>query len=124
MDMIILVERTLAIFYFTCGLSLLLNPAGWLEYVKKTMVKDHITWGIISVFMGSLLVSFHNIWEYSPVLITTIIAWCALVKGLLFLAYPNLFFSLIKKINPGKCCLRLEGLFSVVLAGIIYYYTL
>ena len=123
MEIVISLERGLAIFYFVCGLSLIVNPEHWHQYIQKSMERDKIVWGIISAFLGSFLVAFHNIWEFSPVLITTIIAWCALIKGVFFLTYPDCLLNLIKKIKPGKCFLRWEGVFSVVLAGVIYYYT-
>lgn len=124
METVILLERGLAVFYFVCGLSLLVNPENWMQFMQKSMEKDKTILGIISALLGSFLVAFHNIWEYSPILITTLISWCALIKGIILLTCPDCLFNLVKKINPGKCFLRWEGLFSVILAGVIYYYSL
>ncbi|MCY4524924.1 MAG: hypothetical protein OXB84_09300 [Halobacteriovoraceae bacterium] len=123
MDNMILLERALAIFYLVCGISLILNPQRWLDFVQKHTDQDTTTWGIISTLTGSFLVAFHNIWESSPVVITTIIAWCALIKGIILLSYPGPLMKFCKKTNSNKCLLRWKGFFSIILAGLIGYYT-
>lgn len=90
MDTSMFIAQLLAVVYLAVGLGLLLSG----DYYKKAMaemVKSHATMylgGVMALLAGFLIVSFHNVWEGWPILVT-LIGWLALVKGLVLLIFPE-----------------------------------
>ena len=47
--------------------------------------------GIMAVVAGLLIVTFHNIWEPSWIVVITVFGWLSLLKGLMLLTFPKAF---------------------------------
>lgn len=78
--------------YFIVGaLALLFFPA-----IRKTIIsiaKDDqakLILGIVLGVVGSLHISFHNIWTSGPELVVTIIGWVLLVKAFTLIMFSSL----------------------------------
>jgi peptidoglycan/LPS O-acetylase OafA/YrhL len=90
--------KLFGLFYFLVGLGLFLNP----KYYQK-MLHDFVRHKIIiyvmsmlTVVVGFLLVSFHNVWVWGWTLLITVIGWLALIKGILALVFPEIFIKISK----------------------------
>ena len=87
MDTSIFIAKIFAIAYLAIGLGMFLS-AGYYKKAFAEMMKSKtyiFGGGAFALVIGLLLVSYHNIWESSWVVIVTIIGWIALVKGVLLL---------------------------------------
>jgi len=75
--------------------------------------------GMIGLLIGLLLVNTHNVWEYSWVVIITLMGWIALIKGITLFVFPNHFIkfaeSYTKKKNVVKVQLCLTFVFGLLL---------
>ena len=90
MDLSMLLAQVLGVVYLAAGLGMLLNG----DYYKKAMhamVKDGgmmYLGGFMALVMGFFMVTYHNVWEGWPILVT-LIGWLALIKGLALLIFPQ-----------------------------------
>lgn len=94
MDLSMLLAQALGVMYLAVGLGMLLSG----DYYKKAiqdMVKDAGTLylgGVMALMIGFFMVTFHNVWEGWPILVT-LIGWLALIKGLVILIFPKMMMD-------------------------------
>ncbi len=53
--------------------------------------------GFITVIVGLLIVTYHNRWAKSWVVLITILGWLAMVKGICLIAFPQLIHTLSER---------------------------
>lgn len=53
--------------------------------------------GVILIFLSSLLLLQHNIWDGSWRTIVTIFAWAVFLKGVAYIFFPNILHKLVNK---------------------------
>ncbi len=123
MDLSILVAKLYGAVLLALGLGLLFNST----YYKKTiteMLKDKgyiLFGGMFALIIGLLLVMNHNIWEWSWVVIITIVGWIALIKGILLIVYPQ-FASWFEGWFNKNSVLMFMGAISLILGGVLTYF--
>ncbi|MCD6109470.1 hypothetical protein J7J83_01805 [bacterium] len=123
MDLSILVAKLYGAILLAFGLGLLFNST----YYKKTiteMLKDKgyiLFGGMFALIIGLLLVMNHNIWEWSWVVIITIVGWIALIKGILLIVYPQ-FASWFEGWFNKNSVLMFMGAISLILGGVLTYF--
>ena len=91
MELSILIAKMFAVVYLMVGLGMLFSP-GYYQKAMAEMLKNPIVFylgGILAVLAGFLIVTYHNIWESSWVVVITIFGWLALLKGFMFLTFPG-----------------------------------
>jgi len=124
MEISIIVERGFALAYFICGLSLLFNTRLWIDFIGQlSKSKSTIMLGFMTVFIGSFMAMAHNIWEMSPRVLTTVLAWAAVFKGTSFLLTPELMLNMTQLFRANKMLLQTGGLLAMALSIFIYYYS-
>lgn len=122
MDIATFIERGFAIGYLACGLSILIQPQSWTTFINRLSENKGISSiAFVTVYLGAFMVAGHNIWESSPRVIVTIIAWLALLKGFLYLSFPHLLFNWAKKFMANDSTLRLYSLPVVALGSYILW---
>jgi len=95
MELSILVAKIVAIAYFALGIGMVggqISSAKVLDIFSKSQGLTLIT-GVFAVIIGMLLVNSHNIWVKDWPVLITLIGWGALIKGVLFLAFPSSLMS-------------------------------
>lgn len=123
MDLSILVAKLYGAVMLALGLGLLLHSAYYKKAVTE-MLKDKgfiLLGGMSALIIGLLLVMNHNVWEWSWVVIVTLVGWAALVKGILLLVYPgsaNWFEGWFKN----KGFIKFMGAASLILGGVLTYF--
>jgi len=104
MDIIDSVELFTAINFFIIGLSHLLQPKIWVEFFTFLHAKKHfgnILNALIALSMGSLVLSFHFLWQWPKVLIT-VYGLIQVTKGLIYLLIPSIGIASIGKVTMDK----------------------
>jgi uncharacterized protein YjeT (DUF2065 family) len=122
----IIAERVLSTYCFVIGLALVLRPSRWPQLIKEAKKSPSlsIVFGFLAVILGSFFVTVHNFWELKPSLITTILGWLSLIKGLTFFICPKSLFLLGEKFYENEQRVRIAGVLSILLSVVIYYSSL
>ena len=110
--------------FLIIGLSFLIYPKQWKNIVSE-FTKNHFIFaisGMISLFIGLLIIQIHNVWEFSPWVIITLTGWGAFLKGIFIFLAPE---SWIKKPMSWYVKTNLiygDGVFVITLGAILSYY--
>ena len=73
------------------GLSHVLQPRTWAEFfvgLRENGRAGVLAVGFMSLWFGSLIVAFHNVWSGLPIVLT-ILGWAQVLKGLLYFTAPG-----------------------------------
>lgn len=106
MELTILVAKIFALYMLAAGVGLLSGQVNINKMIKGFEDSQALTFmsGFFMLVIGALLVQYHNIWS-GPwwVVLITLLGWATLIKGLLFIAYPqSIFFfrGIYKNVKP------------------------
>ena len=91
MDLTTFVFQVAAITYLSAGIGALRGKMNFETTVKefeKSPGLSYVT-GFFTLLVGMLLVANHNIWVKDWSVIVTIFGWAAVIKGILFMAFPE-----------------------------------
>ena len=77
--------------------------------------------GIIALVVGILLISYHNVWEKSWIVIITVIGWGALVKGIALILFPDRF-KFLKKFYKSSGYWNVQAVAIIVLGLVLGYF--
>ncbi len=87
-------ERAIQIFaavnFIVIGLSHIVQPRVWVEFFVMLRAKGRagvFLNGMLSLFVGSIIVAFHNVWTGLP-LVLTVVGWGQVLKALISLTAP------------------------------------
>ena len=97
MDLSVVVARILALVYISAGISALRGRptfSGMVEDFEKSPALTYVT-GFMTLVLGTLLVSYHNVWVKDWTVLITIVGWMSLFKGVMLIAFPG-YLSLFK----------------------------
>ncbi len=122
-ELLVFIERIFGITFFFFGLSVLLNAEIWQSAIKKH--NSEAIWLYLMTFLflpvGAILVMEHNIWEFSPRVIITILGWSWFLKSIFFLLFPSQLISWLYNNSLSQKYLRIAGLILVILSTIVLY---
>jgi len=120
-------QRAIEIFaelnFAIIGLSLLLQPAAWaqfLAWMRREGPAGAVIYGLFCVLWGSLIISFHREW-FGILVILPIFGTIQVLEGVVFLLAPAAGLRLMGLFNEqGLGRLRLLGLIAVAMAATIF----
>ena len=122
MDLSIFVAQVAAIVYLAIGVGILVDKK-YYDKVFDSLMKDMTAMylgGFVALLAGYSLVTFHNDWVKSWEVLVTILGWLALIKGVMLLAFPSTFLSVVKPWVKSK---NLSGMAAVaVVLGLVFGY--
>lgn len=88
-------EKSVAIFatinFLIIGLSHLIQHKGWREFFHVLHASGRagaFANGFLTLFTGSIIVAFHNVWSGVP-MVLTLIGWAYLAKSLAIFLFPD-----------------------------------
>ena len=70
--------------------------------------------GWFSLWFGSLIVAFHNVWEGLPTLLT-VLGWAQVLKGLVSLVLPQVALRSLARVSPDRA-------WEFVAGGIVFLF--
>lgn len=96
MALSILVAKIMAVIYLSVGVAALrgMNFGKMIDDFEKSAALTYIA-AVISIVLGMLLVTYHNIWVQDWPVLVTVVGWAALIKGVLLIVLPE-FMSYFK----------------------------
>ena len=112
--------QVLGIVYLAVGIGVLINPSFYRNLLAALSEHPPAVYlgGLISLAVGFLLVTFHNIWIVDDwTVIITILGWVALVKGVLLIIAPNTMIKMCKIFDSQMKKLFLLWAAILIIAG-------
>ena len=96
METSIFIAKILGLVYLAVGLGMIFSPGYYREKFEEMVKNASFMYlgGLLALVVGFLVITYHNIWENSWVVLVTIIGWLALLKGLLLLIFPRTMINL------------------------------
>ena len=95
------VERLCAVHFLVIGLSHVARPREWAELFILLRAKGTVgsfANASLPLVLGSLIVSFHNVWTGLP-LVLTLVGWMYVLKGLLYFLFPGLGLRTLDRVT-------------------------
>lgn len=116
--------QLLGLAMFSIGVGMLAHPEV-LEKMFRNLEHDPVAVylsGFMSLFMGYVLVAFHNTWTADRSVIITIVGWLALFKGLSLLLFPTSLFGATRKLTKSEAYLRYFPLYPLLFGILLLYF--
>lgn len=89
-----------------------------LDELKMSRLLTMIT-GILAYAVGAVTIALHNDWSSWLAVIVTLFGWAALVKGLIYLAYPKIVFSFGEVVLASPKTMTLWGLMAALFGAVL-----
>ena len=117
-------ELFAALTYFALGLSHIVQPRAWAELfllLKSQGKPGAFVDGFINLQLGAIIVSFHNVWQGLP-MVVTIIGWGHVFKGLRIMVFPQIHLNHKRRISVERAWMfRPAGAMLVALSVLFGY---
>lgn len=98
------VEIFALVHFSVIGLSHVFAPRGWVAFFVWLRGKGEagvFVVGSLSLWFGSIIVAFHNVWSGWPTLLT-VLGWAQVLKGALYLIFPQVGLRLLGRVAEEK----------------------
>ena len=120
----IAIERFVALSIVVIGLSHLFQPRMWVDFFVMLRAKGDAGVALVaftSFPIGALIVSFHQVWEGLP-MIVTILGWGWTIKGALYFIFPALGRRMLQRVSPERAWeFAVAGGAFLLLGGLLIY---
>jgi hypothetical protein len=118
------VEKLTALFFLVTGLSHIFAPRAWVRFFIMLREKQEVGSllnALVHFPLGAFIVAFHNVWHGLP-MIVTIIGWGLVLKSTLYFVFPRQGMRMLATVSMDRSWqFVVAGLFSVALAGLIFF---
>jgi hypothetical protein len=113
--------QLLGLTYVAISLGGIFHRDFYQELLKDAVDSPSIfnLYGLLTLTVGFLLITFHNQWSMSWSVIITIFGWVAFIEGILMLAFPSVFLSLMNWMQKKQTFLRVYVVIGLLL-GIFF----
>ena len=110
--------------FVVIGLSHLLQPRAWVEFFIALRAKGNtgvFANAFLSLWFGSIIVVFHNVWTGWPVILT-VIGWAQVIKAAIGFILPHMSMRSFNRVSLEKAWeFQVAGGLFIVLAGVMGY---
>ena len=123
MSVIQSVQFFVALNFLIIGLSHFLQPKIWIEFFQFLYKKGNvgnIFNALLALGMGSIILSFHYIWQW-PMILVTLYSVLQLLKGFLYLIFPSIGLKSIGKVDNQPQKFRWVGLAMFILGVLLIF---
>ena len=118
------IQKLAVVCFFVLGMSHILQPRAWARYLMLLHSKGEpgiFVHAFLTLAMGALIVSFHNIWTGIPTILT-VIGWAHVAKSFVYFTFPKIGLRLIGRVSEEKVNLFIApGIVMVALSGLLFY---
>jgi len=111
------------IYMAAAGVGLLVDPKaydGVMDNFQNNPALAYIS-AVLVFALGAVTVTLHNDWSSWSAIMVSLIAWGALVEGVLMLAVRRSFFALVAKVPLNMGVLRGFGVLTLILGAVLIY---
>ncbi|MCF7812445.1 hypothetical protein K9M59_02510 [Candidatus Gracilibacteria bacterium] len=122
METSFLLAKIFGVLFVLVGLGLLFNLKYYLKAMEAFLADTGLLYfaAFIMVSVGMLIVLHHNIWIGGWPVLVTILGWATLVKGALFLLFPQWIVGMKKNMCTQSMC-TFSGVLSLIVGLYLMY---
>ena len=118
------IELLACIQFLIVGLSHLAQPRVWVAFFIALREKGPagvFINGFLSLWFGSLIVVFHNVWTGLPVILT-VIGWTQVIKAAVSFVAPGLAMRSLQRVSIERAWeFQVAGAVAIGLSGVMAY---
>ena len=107
------------------GLSHIVQPRVWAEFFVGLREKGRagvFVAAFMSLYFGSLIVAFHNVWQGIPIVLT-ILGWAQVLKGLAYFTVPSYGLKKLDFVSIERARMFIApGIALVIIAGLLGFH--
>ena len=120
MELSILIAKIISVIYISSGLAVLIGTINFDDIVNGFEKSPALTFvaGSVGIFIGLILIEYHNIWVKNWNVLITIISWLFLIGGVIVVIIPK-SLSYYKKFIKSS---RLWGIFMIIFGVLLGYF--
>jgi hypothetical protein len=114
--------QILGIIFLVGGLAALFSRKSMSAAIDGVIESHALSWiwGFINLLLGATIVAFHSAWSSDWRIVVTVAGWGGILKGALFMLFPNSARALYRKCNrPG--ILMTGGIVAILLGLFLLY---
>lgn len=120
MDLSIFAAKVTGLFFLSLGVGFVSGQFNIKEMLKSMEAPGIRVFGAFGMLVvGGLMVEHHNIWVKDWQVLVTLVGWATLLKGVFFLAFPQLIHGIGDKFVKVKA--EKWG-YLVILLGLLFGY--
>lgn len=119
-----MLAQAFGIYLVVMGAVILVNHKYFVSTINA-FVKDkalQLVTSIFTVFAGSFLVAYHNVWVKNWMVVITVLCWMTLLKGVLKLLIPDLDQKIAKAYSHNFVLVVVNALIAVALGAFLLYH--
>lgn len=116
-----IVAQILGPMYVVAGLGMVAGPERFAKMVADMEHNTSLTlaWGMVAMALGLLILAFFNDWRADWTVLITLIAWFAVIEGVVLILAPQWLVVLSRRVFLPASRLRIWAAFSAVLGGML-----
>ena len=120
MELSILIAKIISVIYISSGIAVLIGTINFNDIVNDFEKSPALTFvaGSVGIFIGIILIGYHNIWVKNWSVLITIISWLFLIGGVIVVIIPK-SLSYYKGFFKSS---RLWGIFMIIFGMVIGYF--
>ncbi len=97
MNTSIALGKIIGLSFFLISICLIINKRAFLSFMNLSRSKEFtLCLGFLFSFLGVIVISIHNIWEFNWKGLVTILGWLFVVEGLFRILFIDLVVELFK----------------------------
>ena len=119
----LILARIFSFYFIVIGLTYFNTPSrirAVLQAAQENVFAQYVA-GIMALLIGGMIISVHNDWTLGWSVLLTVIGWIALVKGTLFILFPNVFLFFAKLRAKSDFFFQIMGV-VITLVGLFFFY--
>lgn len=118
------IEKIAVISFFVIGVSHIVQPRAWAEFfimLRRQGATGVFIIALLHLPMGTLIVSFHNVWAGIPMLLT-IIGWGNVLKSFIYFTFPKRGLRMLSRVSVERSWeFVVAGVVLVVFSGLLMF---
>lgn len=118
------VTKVAVICFFVIGVSHIVQPRVWAQFFIDMHSKGEVGSfhnALLHFPLGVLIVSFHNVWQGLPIVLT-LIGWGLVLKSFIYFVFPRHGMKMLARISTDRPWESVvAGVFSIGISGLLIF---
>ena len=123
LDNSIQLAQAFGLFFTIYGFSVWFNKdaANKVLLELKNSYFNQLTIAVVTLFIGSFMVAFHNEWAFNHVGAVTLVGWILFLFGIMICFFMPRIMNLIDVEKQGRSLMRLDATFAILIGLFMLY---
>ncbi len=107
----LIIQKIFAASFLVWGISHMIQPQLWIDFFTNLSQKKYggLVVALYTLPVGLLLLTCHNVWEWSPAVFVTIAGWSMTIKGIIYALFPQSFNRLFLDLPAKRSSFQMGG---------------